>query len=247
MARLRLSQIDLWQQHASAVMNVLRRAADLMIAGGDRGLEPDLNRQLLLYLHQATRDLEQQGAYVPSTYPMLEAQNQPAPSTKGASSEDKRPDLQWGYRDSQIPDSMDAIRTFYIECKRIGTASLDPLYVKEGVWRFIDKIWSYGRNVTDGAMVGYVEGKGPDSALMRVNAASASAGVPTLTQVSEYGARRELGHELIRNFEKSPFRLYHVWIDTRTSQAQSAGQSSTQPPDETEAISAVADDEGQRA
>ena len=169
MARLRLSQIDLWQQHVRAVMNVLRRAADLMIANGDQGLEPDLNRQLLLYMRQTIRHFEEQGFYVPPTDPILEALNQPTPATKGASSEDKRPDLQWGFRDSQIADPMNSVRTFHVDCKRIGTSTLDPLYLKNGIWRFINEAWSYGKDVADGGMVGYVEGKGPDSALLGIN------------------------------------------------------------------------------
>ena len=227
-------------------MDVLRRAADLMIANGEHGLEPDLNRQLLLYMHQATRDLEQKGLYVPPTYPILEALNQPTPSTKGASSEDKRPDLQWGFRDSQVADGMDAIRTFHIECKRIGTSTLDPLYVKKGIWRFVDKVWSYGKGVADGGMVGYVEGSGPDSALLGINAASAAAGVSTLIENFKHGARRDLGHELTRHFGKSPFRLHHVWIDTRTSHSLPAPQSSMQPRGEADEVSSVGG-EGQRA
>jgi hypothetical protein len=101
-------------------MDVLRRAADLMIANGDRGLEPDLNRQLLMYMRRAIRDLEEEGIYVPPTDPVLEALNQPTPSTKGKSSENKRPDLQWGYRDSQVADPMDYLRTFTSNARELA-------------------------------------------------------------------------------------------------------------------------------
>lgn len=248
MARLRLSQVDLWQRHVRAVMDVLRRAADLMIANGDHGLEPDLNRQLLMYMRQAIRDLEEEGLYVPPTDPILEALNQPTPSTKGTSSEDTRPDLQWGYRDSQVADPTDHIRTFHIECKRIGTSTLNPLYVKKGISRFIDKAWRYGKDVADGAMVGYVEGRGPDAALLGINSASSAAGVPMIVGVSAHGARRELDHELTRGFTKSPFRLHHVWVDTRTpSHLLPILQSPAKSRGKANEIPSVADDDGQRA
>lgn len=225
MARLRLSQVDLWQKHADAVVNVIRRAADLMIANGDQGLEAELNRRLLLYMHDATRALELQGSFVPSTYPVLEAINQPTPNTKGSSSEAKRPDVQWGYRDSQVMDPREAIRTFHIECKRIGTSTLDPLYVKKGVRRFIDEEWRYGKDVSDGVMIGYVEGRGPDAALLGVNATSTAEGIPHVVETSRDGARRELDHVLTRSFEKSPFSLHHIWIDTRTSRCTAPSES----------------------
>lgn len=244
MARLHLSQIDLWQKHAAAVKDIIRRAADLMIANGDRGLEPELNRQLLMYMFQAIRALEEEGIFVPSGYPVLEAINQPTSATKGTSLEDKRPDLQWGYRDSQVSDPTQAARTFHIECKRIGTLTLDPLYLKNGILRFIDQAWSYGKDVGDGAMVGYVEGRGPDVALSRINAASATAGVPQLVLVSQHGARRDFEHELSRSFEKSPFSLHHVWVDTRTSGPVSSPQGAMGAQSEANVIASVADDKG---
>lgn len=243
MARLHLSQVDLWHRHASAVIDIIRRAADLMIANGDHGLEPDLNRQLLMYMYQVIRTLEEQGLFVPGGYPILEALNQPTPGTKGTSSEYKRPDLQWGYRDSQVPDPMDAARIFHIECKRIGTSTLDPLYVREGIVRFVDHTWRYGKDVRDGAMIGYVEQRGPDAALIGVNAASSAAGIPLMVDVSQYGARRELDHELSRGFAKSPFKLHHVWVDTRPSPSLSDPQGSSKSQGGANEIPSAADDE----
>jgi hypothetical protein len=229
MARLRLSQINLWQKHATAVIDIIRRAADLMITNGDRGLEPDLNRQLVMYMFHVIRTLEEQGIFVPSGYPILEALNQPTPGTQGTTSEGKRPDVQWGYRDSQVANPMEAARIFHIECKRIGTSTLDPLYVKEGIARFIDQSWRYGKDVDDGAMVGYVEQKGPDAALVAVNFTSSAAGIPLVAEVSRHGARLDLEQELARDFAKSPFRLHHVWVDTRSSRSLPTSHSSTGP------------------
>ena len=215
MARLRLSQLNLWQKHASAVMDILQRAADLMIANGEHGLEPEMNRKLFLYFYQAMRDRRGQGLFVPGGLPVWEARNQPTSATSGASSEKKIPDIQWGYQDDQVEDVMRSARIYHIECKRIGTTVLNGEYVKSGIRRFVDEVWSYGKDVDDGAMVGYVEGSGPESTLIGINGKAASGGLPPILEVSARDCRHDLHHEFERDFQKSPFRLHHVWLDVR--------------------------------
>ena len=116
---------------------------------------------------------------------------------------------------------MRSARLFHIECKRLGASTLNALYVKKGILRFIDPAWSYGKDVADGAMVGYVNGSEAAVVLAEVNATSSSLGVPPLTEISESGPRLDLTHQFERDFDKSPFRLHHVWIEINAPEDES--------------------------
>jgi hypothetical protein len=199
MPRPRLSQLNLWQKHCDAVIAILQKALDLMAADDVSGLEPALNRALCLYFLKAMSLRRKEGLFVPGGLPIMEARNQPTPATEGKSSEDMIPDIQWGYQDEQA-DAMRSARLFHIECKRLGNSTLSGRYVSNGIWRFIDSHWSYGKDVADGAMVGYVKSSGSATALVEVNRASSSKGIPPLAGLSEAGARRDFIHQFERSF-----------------------------------------------
>jgi hypothetical protein len=210
----RLSKLDLWQKHSLAVMAILQHALELLVASDVRGFEPEMNRSLTLFMHMAMKVRRTAGEYVPAGLPVWEARNQPTPDTGGGTSEGKIPDIQWGYFDDQIADAMFAARYFHIECKRLGSAALNRKYVTQGIERFVDEEWKYGKDVGDGAMVGYIAGQGLDTVLSRVNRVLVRAGRPPLDHVTDEGALRICRHTLERTFPKSPFDLSHVWAET---------------------------------
>lgn len=223
MPRPRISRLNLWQKHSTAVLAILQSALDLMADDSAVGrLEPEFNRALTLHFYEAMSLHRRQGMFVPGGLPMMEARNQPTRRTQGTTSEEKIPDIQWGYQDDQV-EAMDSARFFHIECKRLGTPTLNALYVQKGIKRFIDPTWSYGKDVTDGAMVGYVEASDAIQIMTDVNEAlaadankaSSSFQIPPLTSTSSTNSRHEFYHVFGRPFPQSPFRLHHVWVEMR--------------------------------
>ena len=94
---------------------------------------------------------------------MYEANNQPdADDSIRAKREYKRPDFQWGICDTNEtnPERMDKFYT--LEAKRLGSPSssqwiLNKNYILNGINRFILVEWGYGKSVSSGAMIGYIQ------------------------------------------------------------------------------------------
>ena len=89
-------------------------------------------------------------------------------------------------------------------------------YVDDGVRRFLDLEWQYGKDVATGAMVGYVESLTPEEIIVEVNGALDRLGVSALTLPPRIGSPLiEMEHSFDRPFEISPFQLVHLWTDIR--------------------------------
>lgn len=214
----RLSQIPLWRRHVNVVLAVIREALVLLSADPPTGQEPEFNRELDMCILRAIRERHLAGKEVLDQPIFYEARNQPSPDTKGTSSERKIPDFQSGYIDHQEPDPLRSARFFVIECKRLGYPSssgwvFSSNYIHEGVVRFIDPDWRYGKDVADGAMVGYMESMTLNELIAAVNKVAGSLGIPSLApSTKKEGPLYELIHILDRNFPVTPFTLQHLWI-----------------------------------
>lgn len=219
----RLSQIPLWQRHVETVLETFREALALLSSDSVVGQEPDLNRELYDRLQMADRNRFNRNLRTLIAPIMYEARNPPSPDTKGTSSERKIPDFQCGYIDHQEPDPLRAARFFMIECKRLGHSSksgwaFNSNYIHEGVMRFVDRNWRYGKDVADGAMVGYIESMTLEELMTEVNRVATSLHLPALESFS--GGEKplhELRHKLTRLFPISPFILWHLWIEMKVS------------------------------
>jgi hypothetical protein len=212
----RLSKIDLWGQHAMSVMAVLLRALVLLATEWPDGLhlESEMTRELGLRILTARRSLKLAGVPVPEGLPVIDGLNSPTPDTAGTSAERTRPDIQWGFQDDFEPDPHKSARCFHIECKRLGDRELNVKYVDEGIVRFISESHRYGKDVREGAMVGYIiEGQVLD-ALSGVNGRSAIVGLPSVVLVSNTAQVSMLENTLDRSFPRSPFKLHHAWVVT---------------------------------
>jgi hypothetical protein len=210
----RLSQLDLWGRHAISVMAVLLHALSLLAADWPAGLhiETEMTRELYLRILTARRLLETAGEWVPEGLPCIDGRNAPTPDTAGTSSERTLPDLQWGFQDSFEPDPYKSARWFHIECKRIGGSDLNEKYVDEGVQRFVSPGHRYGKDVSEGAMVGYIiEGRAAD-AISDVNGRAAVVGLPEVVLISDAAHVALLESTLDRSFPRSPFKLHHAWV-----------------------------------
>ena len=217
--RPRLSQLALWDQHVQMVLAIVREALMRLAARPVTGGEPVLNRALYECALEANRARHDSGQ--PHLEPLItwEGRNQPSPATAGASPENKIPDFQCGYIDHLCPDPLLSARIFVIECKRLGHPSpsgwnFNVRYVKDGVARFVDDRWKYGKHTEAGAMVGYLDGTPVLDVLTEVNVAAAAQSVPALGMPTGPSAPlHELVHSLVRNFPESPFQLAHLWIE----------------------------------
>ncbi|MGW3346602.1 hypothetical protein ACWDA3_25085 [Nonomuraea rubra] len=217
--RPRLSRIPLWQRHTETVIEILCDALALFVADRPAGEEPELNRAFFMAILKAIRHRHDNGLRVLHTPPIPEARNPPSPDTAGSKAEYKIPDFQWGYIDHQEPDPQRSARHFVIECKRLGNPVsprwvFNARYIKDGVVRFVSPEWRYGKDVADGAMVGYIQSMSPDAILAEVNAEAAAHGLPPIMQTApSTGSLHYLGHKLDRDFPVTPFNLTHLWVE----------------------------------
>lgn len=215
----RLSQVPLWDRHVDLVLTVIRDALGLLAARKFVGNEVELNRALYECVLQANRDRFDAGLAALDVAIMWESRNQPTPSTATGTAERKIPDFQCGYVDHLCKDPLLSAKAFVIECKRLGQPTpsgwdFNAHYVADGVVRFVDAGWQYGKHVGSGAMVGYLDGTRMKDVLVEVNVAATSQSLPKLTyQARPSAPLHELKHTLTRSFPESPFELTHLWIE----------------------------------
>ena len=215
----RLSELRLWASHEESVLTVLRSALiQLQTYWPDDG-EVKLNRELYACFLRVNVENNRSGGLFTNGVLISDSRNPPRSDTKGKPPEHKLPDLQVLYMDHQATDALESVRSFAIECKRLGLPpisdrSLSTQYVSNGVRRFIDGEWKYGNGVASGAMVGYVESGTPSDIVPKVNRALERLNAPALTLPGTSGEElTEMDHTLQRPFAISPFRLVHLWID----------------------------------
>jgi hypothetical protein len=199
-------------------MDIFRRALVLLAASRPDGGEPEINRALYDCVQIAVRHRYLDGNHVPYAPVAYEARNAPTPATKGTSSEFKIPDFQWGYMDHQQPDPRNSARYFAIECKRLGKRTRSWVfnlhYVEDGIVRFMDPAYRYGKDVREGAMVGYLESMTRETVLAEVNEAAVSHNLAPLAYLkSGPGPLHEFAHRFERDFRISPFTLSHLWVE----------------------------------
>lgn len=214
---IRLSELPLWERHHEKVLSIAREALQLLKAEWPVGDEHALNRSLYFCLLKANANAAKRGEPCFDYSPMWEAQNQPRPENE-VDVEHKRPDFQWVYLDHEETDPTRSARNFVIECKRLGNPTpsgwvLNLHYVDDGIVRFVDPAWRYGRAVASGAMVGYIESMGFDDVFAEVQARLSQRSLASLNVLGSGDDLFELDHSLARSFALSPFRLVHLWID----------------------------------
>ncbi len=194
--------------------------------------EDKINRELFFCLRQANAKLLRKGRGVNSE-PQYEPRNQPNEQDITPPSADyKRVDIWWGYFDKLAAhrSSQHGPKYFYIECKRLGSkipsGSLNQKYVQNGIVRFVSEEHRYGQHTQSGAIVGYLEDMTCEEILRQVNATIEQTQQTPLPQIkisllslSQDGwqdkSTSRLSHHLERSFPKSPFTLWHFWLDLR--------------------------------
>lgn len=197
-----------------------------------RQIEDIINRELFFCLLQANRILLPKGRGIHSD-PQYEQRSQPSERDLSPPLADyKRVDIRWGYFDvlAALDGGGPGERYFCIECKRLGSripsGQLTHKYVENGIVRFISEEHRYGQHTEAGAMIGYLEDMTCDEILQEVNAAITQfqQTIPPQTTIYplpipgdgwQHVATSRVSHQLERTFPRSPFTLWHFWLDMR--------------------------------
>lgn len=182
--------------------------------------EDPLNRKLLTCCRNALHALRRAGKGVPCNV-MYESNNQPvANDNLRAARLRKRPDFTIDMHDPQEEKAESAYLFFTVECKRLGTAAatwvFNENYTLNGVLRFQDRTWGYGKGYPSGAMVGYIQSMPPNDVLTEVNQQGAVSGVAAIVQTAAWVARgvtRLDSQSITRVFQVTPFIIHHLWLD----------------------------------
>jgi hypothetical protein len=210
-----------------------------------RQIEDKVSRALYRCLTQAQNNLKSMGEGLMGTL-HWQIRIQPDPNVSYEEYEDNIPDFSWQILDSlttfeeEEPDREKSHLPlnfyFHIECKRLGSPTssswkLNPNYVHHGIVRFISEGHRYGQHTQSGAMIGYLEDMTCKEILQEVNTAieqvmqtpSPETKVSPLLPLQsgwQDKATSRLTHQLERSFPKSPFTLWHFWLDLRDCYAR---------------------------
>ena len=220
MARPRISELNTWEKYKRKIFEVMIEAlAILQDETRSEEDEPVLNRRLYNCFVQANHRLK-----LNHHLPTPEGKNPPDPDDEErATRENKIPDFYWHFVDHTMLDSRRCARRFVLECKRLGKPPssgwiLNENYVQNGICRFITEEHGYGKGDESGAMIGYVQHMEFDVVFCEVNATIAINGEPvTILQPPVGGWKVDgiscLDHTFERSFAKTPFHLWHLWVD----------------------------------
>nr|VFK11958.1 MAG: hypothetical protein BECKLPF1236A_GA0070988_100628 [Candidatus Kentron sp. LPFa]VFK27873.1 MAG: hypothetical protein BECKLPF1236C_GA0070990_1005410 [Candidatus Kentron sp. LPFa] len=209
-----------WKDHLDHYLAVFERVLLLLRQDGETPiLEKELNRLLDLKLVDACVELDKRQRFF---HPTLEAKNPSDPEFRETQTyEEKRPDFQWTHIDQSIPGAP-VKRSFTVECKRLGKPinrrNLNKEYVTRGVIRFRHPGWRYGKDLSEGLMIGYIQSGEHNGIRAKIDETLRSEDIDELTcndsEWKKAGVSR-LEHRFTREFPVSPFRLTHFWLDLR--------------------------------
>jgi len=182
--------------------------------------EDPLNHKLLKCSRIALHALRRAGQGFPCNI-MYESNNQPlATDMSRAARLTKRPDFTVTLHDPQEERASSAFLFYTIECKRLGTAVgtwvLNQNYITNGVTRFQNRTWGYGKGYPSGAMIGYIQTMAGNTILADVNLHGTPAGMQAITCAAAWvakGVTQLDGQSFTRIIVVSPFTLNHLWLD----------------------------------
>ncbi|MBK8256902.1 MAG: hypothetical protein IPK82_30045 [Polyangiaceae bacterium] len=233
-----LADRRLWETRHNHYVNVLCEALSLLRRKDSLPEdELELNRELWFCILTARRGLDPSGRF---PLPVPEGQNLPDPNAAATQPHDrKKPDFQWIHDDPQEPDPRYGVRSFAVECKRLGKKTegglvLNKEYIDNGALRFRSPEYRYSHYLAEGAMIGYVQTMDPEAIHSEVCQQAATAQLPIL-QIGPEGwkpqATTQLAHRFQRPFPRSPFDLTHLWLDIRDMPVRATGPGKQNKPE----------------
>lgn len=211
---------ELWADREAKCLSIIERALLMLREADDLAeTEVELNRQLYFKLLKASRELYPDDVVPPT----MDSNNQPDSDDEiRARREQKRPDFQWNFLDRYESDPQRSSKQFVVECKRLGRPpssnwNLNSNYSENGIMRFCDPEWGYGKQAPSGAMLAYWQSMEGKDVLREVNEGCRRHSIPDLVLVGSWFPQgiSKFEHDLMRPFHISPFKLRHLWIDLR--------------------------------
>ena len=225
MTRPHLSKIDSWANYETRILKVIVLALEIL-----RSKKPDcinenenqLNYELYFCMLEAVRKLGGADSGVDSP-PAYECTNQPLEEEDYLDmARKRRPDFQWGHIDHSESDPRKSAKHYYVECKRLGTPIrndwvFNTNYITNGVSRFVERKYNYGRASSSGSMIGYMQSMEAECILAEVNEEACNRSITAL-RLSREGWKRNSESRLDHKFDRprivpSPFQLRHFWLD----------------------------------
>jgi len=218
----------LWQRHEELILEVFVRALKMLCL--EKNL-PDAENRIneTLYLKARLMYFKLPSKQRPAFFGLfLEPQNQPQTEKDvGEKFLLKKPDLKWRLENKLDPDPYTAIKDYDIECKRLGRPLrrdrvLNEDYVKKGILRFLNVEHSYGKGMTLGAMIGYVQNMEFKDILKEINQCIIQIQTHNIPSI-KFSAKKNSRKEVIETAQKlyrteispSSFNLRHIWVDLR--------------------------------
>jgi len=220
---------DLWKRHEELVLEVFTVALTLLCKEADLPLdEDDISKILAVEVREANFQLNRESRGLPFP-PRWENPVQPTSkedlSRKG---EPKRSDFSCPFRDDAAPSHEEAYLDYHVECKRLGNPpsarwTLNKNYVSNGVLRFLDPDYSYGRGTWSAAMIGYVQSMEATAIIAEINDYISKEATHAIPDIGLEGGcfrdgrvSRTSQHFVRRQLAPSSFDLRHLWVDLRS-------------------------------
>ncbi|RJT23811.1 hypothetical protein D3227_38265 [Mesorhizobium waimense] len=219
------SASDEWQNHVDKIEAILHVALRELRKEGVSGNETHMNREFYFRILRANQQVYRQSpAKALSNPPTPEAQNLPSRSDAEPDPRTKKiPDFQWSFIDHEAEDPDEGVRTYVIECKKLGKPdradwNYNENYANHGVLRFVHPAHLYGKDAVAGAMVGYVHSMEFSSIHSEVDTIVSTHAIASLPHPATgwiAGGVSTIDHELTRAQGVSPYKLRHFWVDLR--------------------------------
>lgn len=225
MTRPHLSTIDSWANYETRILRVIVLALELLRnkkCDLTKKNEDKLNYELYFCMLEAVRKMGGADSGIDSP-PAYECINQPLEDEDHLDvARKRRPDFQWGYIDHSEPDPRKSAKHYCVECKRLGTPTrvdrvFNQNYISNGVSRFVERKYNYGRASSSGTMIGYMQSMEAERILAEVNEEACNRSITAL-RLSREGWKRNGVSRLDHKFDRprivpSPFELRHFWLD----------------------------------
>lgn len=215
----------LWARHEERILEVFCVALEMLRKKPTLPKrENGINLKLYFMIRRANHGLRRIGRGL-EHIPVWEAHSQPVSEDEEDKSRlNKKPDFQWQIVDDFETDPEKAYKHYTIECKRLGNPSsktwiLNENYVTNGIFRYVEKEFGYGKFTPSGAMIGYIQSMNPPRILAEVNGFAGKASIAGINFPvdgwNEDGVSRL--EQRVHRPEVPPkqFYLRHLWVDLR--------------------------------
>jgi hypothetical protein len=124
----------------------------------------------------------------------------------------KRPDFICKMINNSFTSPEDYTISLHIECKLIGSTTLNKYYINNGINRFDSLTHEYGKGANDGIMVGYIISSTKTTIQQEIN-----SNLPNKLEQLNFKEKNKIEkittHFTRENVKPLDFTLHHIWAD----------------------------------